>query len=110
MGANHITLTAGFECGCPAATWVALWQPDDLLREGSALHHYRIADVSQGKSSFFSLPSSPAVEAACADLVTIPSVASWLPPVWHPPGAIERQRPGPRGPAIVVPSPAAANS
>src|ERR1039458_264248 len=63
MDADHITLTAGFTCGCPAATWVALRQPHDLLCEGAALHHYRTADVSHGKSSFFSLPPSQAVEA-----------------------------------------------
>ena len=26
MDSDHITLTAGFECSCPAATWVALRQ------------------------------------------------------------------------------------
>jgi hypothetical protein len=36
MDSDHITLTAGFECSCPAATWVALWQPHVLSREGSA--------------------------------------------------------------------------
>jgi hypothetical protein len=66
MDSDHNTLTAGFECHCPAATWAALRQPDVQSCEGSAFIIFDSRRDSRLTLHFF-----PAAQAAAPSLAAI---------------------------------------